>query len=74
MAEDISDESYRNEILKEYRKEFFGEGQLFYYYKRLDQKIIADHDNVTLVDIETPGYVFPLPEAELELRNATTVE
>lgn len=74
LAEDISDEIYRNEILKEYRKEFFGEGQLFYYYKRLDQKIIVDHDNVTLVDIETPGYVFPLPEAELELRNATTVE
>lgn len=47
----------QNALTKEYQKEFFGEGQLFYYYKRLNFKAIPG--------TSTPGsasvYVFPTP-------------
>lgn len=46
----LTPDQIRNEILKEYRKEFPCEGQLFFYYKR------------TLVK----NYTFPLPEREKE--------
>ena len=54
------------EIKLEYRREFIGEGQLFYYYKRLDvQKlptlsIFINSDNV---------YKLPIPNAEIEFGN-----
>ncbi len=52
----------QNEIFKEYRKEFLAEGQLFYYYKRLNlPKIegagVAANDNI---------YVLPMPDNEIE--------
>ena len=55
----------QNEIFKEYQKEFYCEGQLFYYYKRL---------NVTqILYTQTPGsdkvYVLPLPDAETQYGN-----
>lgn len=56
-----------NEILKEYRKEFFGEGQMFYYYKRRN---IVDVPNA-IAEIGTrllTGMRFPLPQAELDAR------
>lgn len=73
LMEDITDEVFQDEICKEYRKEFFGEGQLFYYYKRRNQMTILDHDNTTYVDMSDQGYVFPIPEKELELREAITL-
>ena len=30
-----------NEIMKEYNKEYYGEGQLFYFYKRLNYKVFT---------------------------------
>lgn len=72
LPEDISDEEFQNEILNEYKKEFFCEGHLFYYYKRLNIKDILDHDQKTYVNVETPGFVFPIPEKELELRRGIT--
>ncbi|MDR2413571.1 MAG: RagB/SusD family nutrient uptake outer membrane protein [Odoribacteraceae bacterium] len=55
----------REEIFKEYRKETLGEGQLFYYYKRLNQPVIPGSAK--------PGndavYVFPLPDNEVEFGN-----
>ena len=74
LPKDMTDEVFQNEIFKEYQKEFFCEGQLFYYYKRLNQKSVLDHDNATFVNIETPGLVFPVPENELELRTGVTIE
>jgi hypothetical protein len=49
------------EILKEYRKEFYGEGQLFFYYKRTNTSSVPDamtNAPKTLV------YVVPLPLSE----------
>lgn len=59
----------RSFLTAEYRKEFLGEGQLFYYYKRLNQTVIAGSDK------NLPGlkaYIFPLPAAELDAANRVT--
>lgn len=49
------------EIEAEYRKEFMAEGQLFYYYKRLDYKTLPDMGIAM-----TGNYVFPMPDDEME--------
>lgn len=48
----------QNEILKEYQREFLGEGQLFYYHKRMGT-----------VRIETANAVYklPMPDDEIDL-------
>lgn len=48
----------QNEILKEYQREFLGEGQLFYYHKRLGTVRIATTDAV---------YKLPMPDDEIDL-------
>lgn len=53
-------------LTSEFRKEFIGEGQLFYYYKRLNRAVIANSDK-NLPALK--AYVFPLPTAELEAAN-----
>ncbi len=62
LSEDLSGDEIRDEVYKEYRKELMGEGQLFYYYKRLNYSTIpgsaaAGNDNV---------YVLPMPDNEIE--------
>ena len=49
------------EITKEYQKEFYGEGQLFFYYKRINATSIPDAMNNLP---RTPVYVVPLPLSE----------
>lgn len=57
------------EITKEYRKEFMGEGQLFFYYKRINSATIpngsAASGNVTMTALQ---YVVPLPDAEVNFQ------
>lgn len=52
-----------DELQKEYRKSFIGEGQFFYFLKRKDVKQIPG-----AAEIENPRkvFTFPLPESELE--------
>lgn len=61
----ISDGAFRIEIGKEYRKEFIGEGQWFFYCKRLDQDNLPD----AIVPFEKGYYRFPLPDLEIEYGN-----
>ena len=51
----------------EYRKEFFGEGQLFFYYKRLKRTSIPGSTgaNVT-VTLSSNDYVLPIPDGETQ--------
>ena len=49
------------ELAKEYRKEFYGEGQLFFYYKRTNTPAIPD---AMSTGVKTPVYVVPLPLSE----------
>lgn len=74
LGKGITDDVFQTEIEKEYRKDFYCEGQLFYYYKRLNRTSVLDHDNKSLVNMATPGYVFPIPEDELNLRKGIAVK
>ncbi|MBD0833449.1 RagB/SusD family nutrient uptake outer membrane protein [Aestuariibaculum sediminum] len=57
------------EIMKEYQKEFYGEGQLFFYYKRLN---IAEIPNglqpAGTIDMGVNQYVVPIPRSETDYR------
>jgi len=54
------------EIRKEYMKEFYGEGQVWYYYKRNRITSVMSPANFTTgVSIPLNAYVLPLPEEEL---------
>jgi hypothetical protein len=57
-------DAFLTELLKEARKEFFGEGQIFYMYKRLNRNIAGASGTVI-----PPGnnvFVLPLPNDEIE--------
>jgi hypothetical protein len=57
-----------SELRKEYQKEFWGEGQLFFYYKRINATAVPDaaypYDFLTV----NPAYVVPLPLSETATR------
>ena len=54
---------FNTELVNEYRREFLGEGQLFFLYKRLNHPVIAFSD----VDpVATRSYTFPLPLSEIQ--------
>ena len=55
--------NFNAELINEYRREFLGEGQLFFLYKRLNYPAIANSD----VDpVATQSYTFPLPLSEIQ--------
>jgi len=53
------------EIRKEYVKEFYGEGQLFYYYKRKNIASIPDGSSTGNVTMTVSKYRVPLPLSEM---------
>ncbi|MGY5252563.1 RagB/SusD family nutrient uptake outer membrane protein [Sphingobacterium spiritivorum] len=57
-----------NEILKEYRKEFYGEGQLWYYYKRKQISNIISPSNLNGFVVPASAWAVPVPEEELNNR------
>jgi hypothetical protein len=61
-AATITSEQFQNEIRKEHQKEFYAEGQLFYYYKRHNDASINFYDNTLSGDT----YVLPIPDKEKE--------
>jgi hypothetical protein len=58
----LSPEDLQDEIGKEYRKEFLGEGEMFYYYKRLNASRIEG----AAVNAGDNVYVLPMPDNEIE--------
>lgn len=48
----------------EYKKEFFGEGQLFFYYKRLNRSSIPSAYGTSEVNMSSNQYVVPVPDGE----------
>lgn len=52
----------RSEIVNEYRRELFGEGQMFYTYKRLGANKMMWND----ADITEDDYIVPLPATEYD--------
>jgi hypothetical protein len=66
LATDITDYSQlNNELKKEYQKEFYGEGQLWYYYKRTGATSVSSPNAGSgKATIALSEYVLPLPDAE----------
>lgn len=58
----IVDKLLQDEIAREYRKEFVGEGQWFFYCKRMDLETLPDAS----VAFNKSYYYFPLPDNEIE--------
>ena len=58
-------------IEDEYVREFIGEGQLFWYYKRNGVTSLSRLYNPTQEDVRISNsiYVFDLPDSEQQLRN-----
>jgi hypothetical protein len=61
----ISAPTLQAEILKEYKKEMYAEGQLFYYFKRKNTATI-DGSSIKMTDAT---WIFPLPDDEVEFAN-----
>lgn len=56
-------------IEREYKREFVGEGQLFWLYKRKGKTEIASGENQDkVVSVEERFYLFDLPQAERDYR------
>lgn len=60
-----TDQQLQTEIRKEFQKEFWGEGQLFHYYKRKNTKFISG----TTREMDASTYVLPLPDNEIQFGN-----
>ncbi|MNY11490.1 SusD family protein [compost metagenome] len=61
--------SLNTELQKEYQKEFYGEGQLFYYYKRNNTARIPNGAAASGdVNMSAATYVLPLPLSETQYR------
>lgn len=62
IAQNLNQSQLDDEILKEYRREFFGEGQMFFTYKRLGTKqMLWKGDR----EVTEKDYILPLPKTEL---------
>ena len=60
----LTADEFREEIRKEYAKEFIAEGQLFFYYKRLNEPSIPGFYGAFTAD----SYVVPIPSEEITNR------
>jgi hypothetical protein len=59
--------AFMNELVKEARKEFYGESQIFYMYKRLNLDIVAASGQI--YPASNSIYVFPVPDDEAAYNN-----
>lgn len=67
LPSQMSSQNFQNELLKEYRKEYIAEGQLFFYYKRKGIEQIPNLSTTMLIDDAI--YMLPFPESEMEFGN-----
>lgn len=65
LENNLTPQQIQEEIGKEYRKEFLGEAQMFYYYKRLNAPRIEG----AAVNTSDNVYVLPMPDNEIEFGN-----
>ena len=62
-------EEMKSLIRAEYVREFVGEGQLFFYYKRNGLQTIPDGATASgTMNVQLTDYVFPLPDSETSQR------
>lgn len=65
LTADLNDKAWQQEIAKEYHKEFWGDGQWFFYLKRTD----ADEIPNALSPFNKSFYCFPMTDLEKEYGN-----
>lgn len=65
LSTDLNSIQLSEEITKSYRKEFYQEGQLFFFYKRKNFLRIKGYGS----DMTDKEYVLPLPNVEIEFNN-----
>lgn len=53
----------KREILNDARREFMGEGQMFYFYKRRNFSVLEESG---MISMKEKDFVLPLPDVELE--------
>ena len=63
IPEGITSKDLTKEIEKEWKKEFLGEGQMFYFYKRLGYTKLPNSSQL----INEKVYVLPIPEDEINV-------
>lgn len=63
-----SREQVSETLVNEYQKEFWGEGQLFFYYKRTNAASIPSALTGGNVEMDDAKYVWPLPQSETDFR------
>lgn len=57
------------EVTKEYKKEFIGEGQLFFYYKRINSATVPNGSAASgTIAMGAVQYVVPLPDIEVNFQ------
>ena len=67
VALNATTDEIADEITHEYICEFRGEGQLFWYYKRIDKNAIDNGNYLgTTIQIDPKVYTFPLPQYEID--------
>ncbi len=70
----MTSDEVQDEIYKEYAKEFICEGQLYFYFKRLNYQYIpipsVSGGSITYTNV-TPDYIFPMPDDEIEYGGRT---
>lgn len=62
LATTLTDTQLTAAITKEYEKEFYAEGQLFFYYKRIKAQRMLFRN----INMAPEQYVLPIPDAELQ--------
>ena len=66
---ELEDESKLSEtITEEYKREFWGEGQLFFYYKRKNMPSLYSYTAGEDIEMDATKYVIPLPLSETDFR------
>lgn len=55
-------------VKEEYKREFWGEGQLFFYYKRINEPSLYSYSEGKSIDMDEAKYVIPLPLSETDYR------
>ncbi|MCA5006237.1 RagB/SusD family nutrient uptake outer membrane protein [Sphingobacterium bovistauri] len=64
-----NEDDIRRSVESEYIKEFMGEGQLFYFFKRNAYTELPDSKRGGTIPMALNNYIFPLPESETSQRN-----